>query len=115
MAKEVQGKQIAKNVSLSLFAQFVSLAVSFIMGLIVPKFIDEYQYAYWHTFLLYVSYVGVLHFGLLDGIVLRYSQYEYEELDKKQYRGAARGDCLRHESGWTNSDYSGSRGQWHFN
>ena len=86
MAKEVQGKQIAKNVSLSLFAQVVSLAVSFIMGLIVPKFIDEYQYAYWHTFLLYVGYVGVLHFGLLDGIVLRYSQYDYEELDKKRIR-----------------------------
>lgn len=86
MAKEVQGRQIAKNVSLSLFAQVVSLAVSFIMGFIVPKFIDEYQYAYWHTFLLYLSYVGVLHFGLLDGIVLRYSQYDYEELDKRRLR-----------------------------
>ena len=86
MAKEVQGMQIAKNVSLSLFAQVVSLAVSFLMGFIVPKFIDEYQYAHWHTFLLYLSYVGVLHFGLLDGIVLRYSQYDYEELDKKRLR-----------------------------
>ncbi len=86
MAKEVQGKQIAKNISLSLFAQAVSLAVSFLMGFIVPKFIDEYQYAYWHTFLLYLSYVGVLHFGLLDGIVLRYSQYDYEELDKRRLR-----------------------------
>lgn len=86
MTKKIQGKQIAKNVSLSLFAQVVSLAVSFITGFIVPKYIDEYQYAYWHTFLLYVSYVGVLHFGLLDGIVLRYSQYDYEELDKKRIR-----------------------------
>lgn len=86
MTKKIQGKQIAKNVSLSLFAQVISLAVSFIMGFIVPKFIDEYQYAYWHTFLLYLGYVGVLHFGLLDGIVLRYSQYDYEELDKKRIR-----------------------------
>ena len=31
---------------------------------------------------VHVGYVGVLHFGLLDGIVLRYSQYDYDELDK---------------------------------
>lgn len=86
MAQEVKGKQIAKNISLSLFAQAVSLAVSIIMGFIVPKFLDVYQYAYWHTFLLYINYVGVLHFGLLDGIVLRYSQYDYEELDKRRLR-----------------------------
>ena len=86
MAKEIQGNQIAKNVSISLFVQVVSLAVSFILGFVVPKFIDEYQYAYWHTFLLYLGYVGVLHFGLLDGIVLRYSQYDYEDLDKKRIR-----------------------------
>ena len=86
MIQELKGKQIAKNISVSLFAQVVSLAVSFVLGLIVPRYIDEYQYAYWHTFLLYVSYVGVLHFGLLDGLVLRYSQYDYEELDKKRVR-----------------------------
>lgn len=84
--KEIEGKQIAKNVSLSLLAQVISISVSFILGFVVPKFIDEYQYAYWQTFLLYVGYVGVLHFGLLDGIVLRYSQYDYEELDKQRIR-----------------------------
>lgn len=86
MAKKIENKQIVRNISSSLFAQIVSLIVGFIMGLVVPKFIDEYQYAYWHIYLLYVSYVGVLHFGLLDGIVLRYSQYDYEELDKNRLR-----------------------------
>lgn len=80
--KKSTGKQLTKNITLSLFAQIISLLVSFMLGIIVPKFINEYQYAYWHTFLLYVSYVGVLHFGLLDGIVLRYAQYDYEDLDK---------------------------------
>lgn len=86
MTQKIKGKEIAKNISLSLFAQVISLVVGFILNLVVPKFIDEYQYAYWHTFLLYVGYVGVLHFGLLDGIVLRYSQYEYVELDKRKLR-----------------------------
>lgn len=86
MAKELKRKQIANNISLSLFAQIISLVVSFILGLVVPRFIDEYQYAYWHTYLLYVSYVGILHFGLLDGVILRYSQYDYDELDKRRVR-----------------------------
>ena len=86
MTKELKGKQIVKNITASLLVQITSISVSIILGLVVPKFVDEYQYAYWHTFLLYASYVGVLHFGLLDGIVLRYSQYDYEELDKRRLR-----------------------------
>lgn len=79
-------KKLASNVVISLAAQVISLAVNFILNLIVPKFIDETQYAYWQTYILYIGYVGVLHFGLLDGIVLRYSQYDYDELDKPRIR-----------------------------
>ena len=60
----------------------MSMLVNLILGLVVPKFIDEYQYAYWQSYVLYVGYVGILHLGMLDGILLRYSQYNYEELNK---------------------------------
>ena len=86
MSKEISSKKILKNVSLSITAQLVSLFVAFILNLIVPKYISEYDYAYWQTYVLYASYVGILHFGILDGIVLRYSQYDYEELDHKMFR-----------------------------
>jgi O-antigen/teichoic acid export membrane protein len=62
------------------------LLVSFLLNLVVPKFIDELQYANWQSYVLYVGYVGVLHFGLLDGLVLRYSKYDYDELDKERIR-----------------------------
>ena len=86
MKNTVTLKQVGKGMILSISAQVISLAVSFVLNLIVPKYIDEYQYAYWQTYLLYISYVGILHFGLLDGIVLRYSQYDYDELDKPRIR-----------------------------
>lgn len=79
-------ERIGKNLFKSFSAQIISLSVGFVLGFIVPKIIDEYQYAYWQIFVLYVGYAGVLHFGLLDGIVLRYSQYNYEELDKRRIR-----------------------------
>lgn len=86
MAKTITTKKFAKNVVFSIIAQIVSMAVSFVLTLIVPKFIDEWQYAYWQTYVLYVGYVGVLHFGLLDGLVLRYSKFDYDELDKPRLR-----------------------------
>lgn len=86
MSKEITAKKFTSNVIISILAQIISLAVSFVLTLIVPKFIDEYQYAYWQTYVLYVGYVGVLHFGLLDGLVLRYSKFDYEELDKARLR-----------------------------
>ena len=84
MPKTITTKKFAANVVLSITAQIISMAVSFILTLIVPRFIDEYQYAYWQIYVLYVGYVGVLHFGLLDGLVLRYSKYDYDELDKRK-------------------------------
>ena len=86
MSHLVSNRKIAANLILSMLAQIISITVSFILGFIVPKFIDEFQYSYWQTFILYVGYVGIFHFGLLDGIVLRYSQYDFDELDKPRIR-----------------------------
>ncbi len=86
MAETITTKKFAKNVVMSIVAQIISLAVSFILTLILPKFIDKSQYALWQTYTLYIGYVGVLHFGLLDGLVLRYSKFDYEELDKARLR-----------------------------
>lgn len=77
---------LKRNFLLSLAAQAISLSISLLLTLLVPKCIDEYQYAYWQTFVLYIGYVGGFHFGLLDGIVLRYSQFDYEDLDKPRIR-----------------------------
>ena len=83
MSRETLTKTtVTKNLLVSVLAQAISLVVSFLLSMIVPKFIPVESYAHWQTFLLYASYVGILHFGLLDGIILRYSQFDYEELDK---------------------------------
>lgn len=86
MAKGITTKKFASNVLVSVVAQFISLLVGVVLNLVVPKFIDEYNYSYWQVYLLYVGYVGLLHFGILDGLVLRYSQYDYDELDRKRMR-----------------------------
>ena len=90
MAKGVSKTKIAKDFTIAASAQIISIAVSFIFGFIVPKFVDEYQYAYWQTFIMYFGYIGLIPLGLIDGLILRYSQYDYRELDKKQLSGQFR-------------------------
>lgn len=86
MKENISSKKMAKNVLISVLAQIISLIISFAINFFVPKFIDLNNYSYWQTFVLYSGYVGVLHFGLLDGFILRYSKYDYEELDKPLIR-----------------------------
>ena len=86
MALNISYKSVGKKMTMAILAQLVSLTVAFVLNLIVPKFITIEEYSYWQTFALYVSYVGVLHFGLLDGLMLRYSQFDWEEIDKVRLR-----------------------------
>ena len=81
--EKISSKQVRKNFSYSVLAQIIYIIVSIVTNLVLPKYIDELQFAYWQAYLLYVGYVGILHLGLLDGILLRYSQYDYDELNKK--------------------------------
>ena len=82
----MDNKKLIKNFAMSTMSQVISLAVSFILGFIVPKFLSESQYAYWQTYVLYASYVSIFQFGILDGFILRYAQYDLEELDKTRVR-----------------------------
>ena len=54
MSSKVSFSQIKKNIGLSIIAQMISLVVSFVMNLILPKFISEYQYALWKFSLIQI-------------------------------------------------------------
>lgn len=78
-------KIFLKNFSYTLASNFVSLLVSILVLLIVPKLIGEWDYGYWQLFVFYSTYVGFLHFGWNDGIYLRYGGNEYKDLDKRLF------------------------------
>lgn len=74
-----------KNFSYTLTSNLVSMTVSTLVILIVPKLIGVEEYGYWQLYLFYSSYVGFLHFGWDDGIYLRYGGKEYKELNKELF------------------------------
>lgn len=74
-----------KNMSYSLSSNFLSLVISTVVVLIIPKLIGVESYGYWQLYIFYSSYAAYTHFGRNDGIYLRYGGAEYRNLDKKLF------------------------------
>ncbi|MCT3551754.1 lipopolysaccharide biosynthesis protein [Lentilactobacillus buchneri] len=76
---------LIRNFSYVISSNFISLAISSIAVLIVPKFLGVESYGYWQLYIFYTAYVGVLHLGWLDGIYLRFGGVKYGNLDKRLF------------------------------
>ncbi len=49
---------IARNTMIAFAAQFISLSVSVVMSLLVPKIVGVADYGYWQLFMFYTTYSG---------------------------------------------------------
>lgn len=75
-------KKFTSNLVFAFVAQFVSMCSSIMISLILPKMLGVEQFAYWQLFIFYSGYVGLFHFGLSDGIYLRYGGQPLKDMDK---------------------------------
>ena len=76
---------ILQKAGYAVTSNLLSLLVSTLVVLILPKLIGVASYGYWQLYLFYVSYVGFFHFGWIDGIYLKYGGAHFEELDKMRF------------------------------
>lgn len=74
-----------KNFSYTLSSNLLSMIISTLIILIIPKLIGIEDYGYYQLYLFYSTYVGFMHFGWNDGIYLRYGGKHYHDLDKKVF------------------------------
>ena len=73
---------IIEDIIKILSSNFIRLIVSIVSALLVPKFLGIENYAIYKTFGLYVGYVGVLHFGFVDGLYIKYGGIDIESISK---------------------------------
>ena len=82
-------KEVKKNFLFAIVAQGISLMVSCLTNLILPKVLSVNSFSWWQLFIFYSMYVPCLALGLNDGIYLRYGGAHIESLDfesiKSQY------------------------------
>ena len=62
-------------------AQSISLLLSMAMTFIVPKLLGVEQFGYWQLFFFYSNYLGILCFGLNDGMYLRLGGKNFRDLN----------------------------------
>ncbi|MCL0037049.1 lipopolysaccharide biosynthesis protein [Dehalococcoidia bacterium] len=60
--------------------QGLLLFFGFIQLLIIPKYLSIEDFGYWQLFVLYASYVGMLHLGFVDGILVRWAGKELDQV-----------------------------------
>lgn len=73
---------LLSNFSYTLSSNLLSMLVSIITVLFLPKIIGVSDYGFWQLYLLYVSYVAVIQMGWCDGVYLRYGGEKYDKLDR---------------------------------
>lgn len=79
-------RKLLKNISITFFANIISMLVSMISTLVIPKLIGTTEYGYWQLYIFYISYAGLLHLGLCDGVYLKYGGREYSDLNFSSLR-----------------------------
>lgn len=80
-------KKIIKSFSIVLISNIVSFIITALVTFIVPKQLNVENYGYFQLYLFYIGYIGFLHFGWADGILLRYGGKYYETLNKSLFKG----------------------------
>jgi|26BtaG_2_1085354.scaffolds.fasta_scaffold01047_7 O-antigen/teichoic acid export membrane protein len=80
-----KAKELIKNFYYVILSNLISVFISIVVILFVPKFIGVEEYGYWQLYILYTSFVGLLHFGWNDGLYLRYGGRDYNQIDKKLF------------------------------
>ena len=75
-------RNILENITYTFTANILTMLISIIMTLILPKFLGVTDYSYYQLYIFFISYVGFFHFGWIDGIYLKIGGMEYNDLEK---------------------------------
>lgn len=65
------------------FGQAILLIFGFVQSLIIPKYLSTADYGYWQLFLLCTTYVGILHLGFLNGILIKWAGRNLEDFKEE--------------------------------
>ena len=85
-----------KNIIKVTSANLTTLIAGVMAGFLLPKFLSVEGYGFYKVFSLYAPYFTLLNLGLIDGIVLKYGDKEYSQLDKENFRAYFRWYIIIH-------------------
>ncbi|MBU1145338.1 MAG: hypothetical protein KJ971_05730 [Firmicutes bacterium] len=82
----MNNKSTIKKIGFVASSNIIKLVSSILIGFVVPNILGLTNYGYYKVFVLYLTYIGLFHFGFIDGIYLKYGGVDYQELDRRKFR-----------------------------
>lgn len=76
---------IKKGMIIIFLANILNLTVSIIRNFILPRYLSMNSYAEIKTYQLFISYAGILAFGYVDGMYLKYGGVTKDNIDTKRF------------------------------
>lgn len=86
--KEGTSMSLTKNIVSVLKVNVLKLVLTALVTLIMPAFLSINTYADIKMFQLYVSYIGLFHFGYVDGIYMKYGGSSINVISQKEFKNA---------------------------
>lgn len=74
-----------KNVLYAFASNGITLLISVLMTLMLPKFLGVETYGYYQLYIFYITYATILCFGWADGVYLKLGGKAIESIDKQNY------------------------------
>ncbi len=75
---------VKKGIFYVLIANIINLLVGLFAGFVLPKMLSIETYSDIRLFQLYITYLGILHFGFSDGMYLRHGGKAIGSIDRKE-------------------------------
>ena len=72
-AKGPAPQSSSRSLAVLALGSFVTAACGVVLTFVLPKVTSIDTFGYWRAFLLYTGYAGFVHFGLVDGALVRWS------------------------------------------
>ena len=75
-----------KHIFTVLLGNGIFLLASVVLTFLIPKVLGIQDYGFYKLFLLYGSYLPILHLGISDGVYLKFGGLDYKDLPKQQLK-----------------------------
>lgn len=79
-------KRTIKDILIVIVGNIINILSGVAVGFILPKILTVEEYGSYKTYILYITYLGLFSMGFVDGIVLKYGGFDYNQIDKKLFR-----------------------------
>lgn len=80
-----KGKQDLLNIFKVVFSNFSLLGAGIVTSFVLPAFLSMEDFGYYKIFNLYVTYIIILQFGIVENLYMKYGGKNFEDVDKKEF------------------------------